>query len=44
MLEVLPGIFHWPAMHPLIHMEVSSYWLAAGGVLVDPLIPPDVGA
>src|SRR5450631_2374258 len=41
--EVLPGIFHWPAMHPRIHMEVSSYWLEDGGVLIDPLVPPDVG-
>jgi hypothetical protein len=43
MLEVLPAVFHWLAMHPHIHMEVSSYWLAAGGILIDPLIPPDVG-
>src|ERR1017187_8577745 len=41
--EVLPGVFHWPAMHPRIHIEVSSYWLEDGGVLIDPLIPPDVG-
>lgn len=43
MREVLPGIFHWPAMHPRIHMQVSSYWLEDGGVLIDPLVPPDVG-
>ncbi len=24
-------------------MEVSSYWLEDGGVLIDPLVPPDVG-
>jgi hypothetical protein len=41
--EVLPGIFHWPAMHPRINVEVSSYWLADGGILIDPLVPPDVG-
>jgi hypothetical protein len=41
--EVLPGIFHWPTMHPRIHIEVSSYWLEDGGVLIDPLIPSDVG-
>jgi hypothetical protein len=41
--EVLPGVFHWPAMHPRIHIEVSSYWLEEGGVLIDPLLPPDVG-
>jgi hypothetical protein len=30
-------------MHPRIHLEVSSYWLEHAGVLIDPLIPPDVG-
>ncbi len=43
MREVLPGVFHWAAVHPNIRIEVSSYWLEDGGVLVDPLIPPDVG-
>lgn len=43
MREILPGVFHWPAMHPRIHIEVSSYWLEDGGVLIDPLVPPDVG-
>lgn len=43
MREVLPGVFHWPALHPRIHIEVSSYWLEDGGVLIDPLVPPDVG-
>jgi hypothetical protein len=41
--EVLPGIFHWTATHPRIRIEVSSYWLEDGGVLIDPLVPPDVG-
>jgi hypothetical protein len=41
--EVLPGIFHWTAIHPRILIEVSSYWLEDGGVLIDPLVPPDVG-
>ena len=43
MHEVLPGIFHWPAMHPRINVEVSSYWLEDGGILIDPLVPPDAG-
>jgi hypothetical protein len=43
MQEVLPGVFHWPAMHPRINLEVSSYWLEDGGILIDPLVPPDVG-
>jgi hypothetical protein len=43
MQEILPGLFHWTAVHPKIHVEVSSYWLDREGVLIDPLIPPDVG-
>ncbi|HWF56405.1 MAG TPA: hypothetical protein VG223_17330 [Solirubrobacteraceae bacterium] len=43
MREVLPGIYHWTAVHPNIHIEVSSYWLEDGGVLIDPLLPPDAG-
>jgi hypothetical protein len=41
--EVLPGVFHWSAPHPRIHIEVSSYWLDAPGVLIDPLVPPNIG-
>jgi glyoxylase-like metal-dependent hydrolase (beta-lactamase superfamily II) len=43
MREVLPGVYHWEAMHPRIHFDVSSYWLDEGGVLIDPLAPPDAG-
>ncbi len=43
MREVLPGIYHWTTVHPHIGVEVSSYWLDRSGVLIDPLIPPDVG-
>jgi hypothetical protein len=42
MHEVLPGVFHWSAVHPRIHSEVSSYWLEDGGVLIDPLLAPDM--
>jgi hypothetical protein len=41
--EILPGVFHWTALHPNIRSEVSSYWLERSGVLFDPLIPPDAG-
>lgn len=41
MREVLPGVFHWTAMHPRIHVEVSSYRLEDGGVPIDPLLAPD---
>jgi len=43
MQEVLPGVFHWTAAHPRIHIEVSSYWLDGSGVLFDPLVPPQEG-
>jgi hypothetical protein len=43
MREVLPGVFHWTAPHPKIHVEVSSYWLEDSGVLIDPLVPPGEG-
>jgi hypothetical protein len=43
MQEVLPGVFHWSAIHPRIGIRVSSYWLDDGGVLVDPLVPPEQG-
>ena len=43
MHEVVPGVFHWSAPHPRLGIAVSSYWVADGGVLLDPLIPPDVG-
>jgi hypothetical protein len=41
--EVLPGVFHWRAVHPRINVEVSSYWLEDGGIAIDPLVPADVG-
>jgi len=41
--EVLPGVYHWTALHPRIQIEVSSYWLEEPGVLIDPLVPPDAG-
>lgn len=41
--EVLPGVFHWTGVHPRIRIEVSSYWLDEGGVLIDPLVPSGDG-
>ena len=37
--EIRPGLFHWTARHPKIHVEVSSHWLAGPRVLLDPLLP-----
>ncbi len=41
MKEILPGVFHWTARHPRIKIEVSSYYLADEGVLIDPLVPQE---
>jgi glyoxylase-like metal-dependent hydrolase (beta-lactamase superfamily II) len=41
--EILPGVVHWRARHPNLHSEVDSWWLAGSGVLIDALVPPDVG-
>ena len=39
MQEIAPGIWHWVARHPRIKIDVSSYYLPAEGVLIDPLVP-----
>ncbi len=41
MREIVPGLFHWSAFHPNIGKEVSSYYVAEGGVVVDPLFPEE---
>jgi glyoxylase-like metal-dependent hydrolase (beta-lactamase superfamily II) len=43
MQEILPGVYHWTSIHPKLHIEVASYWLDGPGVVIDPLIPADVG-
>lgn len=43
MREILPGVHHWMTRHPHIGVEVSSYWIEESGVLIDPLVPSDVG-
>jgi hypothetical protein len=37
--EIAPGLWHWTARHEHIGMDVSSYYLAAERVLIDPLTP-----
>jgi hypothetical protein len=37
--EIAPGIWHWIAVHPRIKIDVSSFYLPAEGVLIDPLVP-----
>ena len=41
MEEIVPGIYHWTAMHPDIHMRVSSYYVEPAGIVIDPLEPED---
>src|SRR4051794_20289092 len=43
MKEIAPGLFHWMAPHPRIKMDVSSYFVADSGTLLDPMVPPDEG-
>jgi hypothetical protein len=39
--EVVPGVFHWSAIHPRIHAEVHSHYVAASRTAIDPLEPPE---
>jgi hypothetical protein len=41
MKEILPGVWHWTARHPKIHIRVSSYWLEEPAVAIDPLLPDE---
>ena len=43
MQEILPGLYHWTSIHPHLLIEVSSYWIEGSGVVIDPLIPADLG-
>lgn len=43
MKEVAPGVYHWTAEHPKIHLDVSSYFVADSGTLIDPMVPADDG-
>ena len=39
--EIAPGLWHWIARRESIGMDVSSYYLEAERVLIDPMIPPE---
>jgi hypothetical protein len=39
--EIAPGLYHWTTQHEHIHQDVSSYYLLAERVLIDPMIPPE---
>ncbi len=38
--EIAPGLWHWTARHPHINADVSTYYLVAERVLIDPMTPP----
>ena len=37
--EVLPGVYHWTAIHPRIRLPVDSYYIEHARVLIDPMVP-----
>jgi hypothetical protein len=41
MEEISPGLWYWSARHPHIHADVSSYYLVAERVLLDPILPSE---
>ena len=43
MRELSDGIWHWTAFRDTIGQEVSSYWIEPAGIVIDPMVPPEVG-
>lgn len=41
MEEIVPGVHHWTATHPSIHMRVHSAYVAPARALIDPLVPDE---
>jgi hypothetical protein len=39
--EIVPGIFHWTALHEPIRAPVSSYYVQPAGVVLDPKVPDE---
>jgi hypothetical protein len=42
MQEISPGLWHWTTPHDRIGVNVSSYYLEAERVAIDPMAPTDV--
>jgi hypothetical protein len=40
--ELLPGLYHWTAVHPVIRQPVSSYYVEPAAALIDPMAPAPV--
>jgi hypothetical protein len=36
--EVLPGVWHWTAIHPKIRVPVDSYYIEPARVVLDPMV------
>lgn len=41
MRELAPGLWHWTALRESIGSQISSYYLSAERVMIDPMIPRD---
>ena len=41
MNEILPGVWHWTALHENLGFDVSSYFVERAAALIDPMLPPD---
>jgi hypothetical protein len=39
--EILPGIFHWTAIHPEIRVPVHCHYVEPQRMLLDPLVPDE---
>jgi hypothetical protein len=39
--ELLPGLFHWYAVHPSHGLQVSCHFVTGSGTAVDPLLPEE---
>lgn len=41
MRELFSGVYHWTAFHQPINSRVSSYYVQAAGVVIDPKLPEE---
>jgi hypothetical protein len=39
--QIVPGIFHWTALHPSSGARASAYFVESAGALIDPLVPEE---
>jgi hypothetical protein len=39
--ELLPGLYHWYAIHPSHGGQVSCHFVAGSGTVIDPLLPEE---